>query len=91
MVDQRIERGRASFTVRARLGPIGLPIAGAVALVTWSRTRSATRAAGAALLALGLTAAAAQLDFEVRRAGYRRWQLQERRRLREVWREQTGT
>ena len=91
MVDQRIERGRANFTVRARLGPIGLPLAGVVAVVTWSRTRSATRSVGAALLALGLTAAAAQLDFEIRRAGYRRWQLEERRRRREDWREQTGT
>jgi hypothetical protein len=91
MVDQRIERGRAAFTLRSRMGPIGLPLAGAVAFVTWTRTRSASRAAGAALLALGLTAAAAQLDFEIRRAGYRRWQLEERRRRRESWREQTGT
>lgn len=90
MVDERIERGRAAFTMRTRLGPFGLPLAGAAALVTWSRTRSASRAAGAALLALGLTAAAAQLDFEIRRAGYRRWQLQERRRRREAWRDQTG-
>lgn len=91
MVDHRIERGRAAFTVRARLGPIGLPLAGAAAYLTWARTRSAKRAAGAALLALGLTAAMTQLDFEIRRAGYRRWQLAERRRLRSVWREQTGT
>ena len=91
MVNESIERGRAAFTVRARMAPFGLPLAGAAAYVTWSRTRSATRAAGAALLALGLTAAAAQLDFELRRTRYRRWQLQERRRLREVWREQTGT
>ena len=91
MVDERIERGRANFTARARMGPIGLPLAGAAAFVTWTRTRSATRSMGAALLALGLTAAAAQLDFELRRAGYRRWQLEERRRRREAWREQTGT
>ena len=77
--------------MRQRMAPIGLPLAGVAAVVTFSRTRSATRAAGAALLALGITAAAAQLDFEIRRAGYRRWQLQERKRLRDVWREQTGT
>ena len=91
MIDHRIERGRARFTLRSRLAPFGLPAAGLAALLTWNRTRSAARAAGAALLTLGVTAAAAQLDFELRRTRLRRWQLAERRRVREEWREQMGT
>ena len=85
-----VSRGRAAFVWRARVKPIGLPIAAGAALVSVRRDRSALRALLVAGTALGLSVLAAQVEFEFRRASWRRAQLLERRRLRESWREQTG-
>lgn len=87
-------RGRHEFILRARLAPIGVPLATVAAVAAGTqgrRSRRAERALGAALLAFGAVYLEGVIEYEFRRAAWRRAELAERRRRREVWREQTGT
>ena len=80
--------------MRGRLAPIGVPLAVAAAAAAGAsgrRRHRAERAVGAALLTLGAVCLEAVVEFEFRRASWRRAELAERRRRREVWRQQTGT
>ena len=86
-----VGRGRRWFVWRARLRPIGLPLAGAAALLAWRRGRSRERAALAAATTFGLVCLEAVVEFEFQRAASARSALAERRQRREAWRAQTDT
>ena len=88
--EEHLEGGRRRFVWEGRVRPIGLPLAAGAAAWGWHRRRSAPYALVAAATVLGLTILGAEVEFEVRRTGWRRMQLAERRRRRDEWRLQEG-
>ena len=88
--EEHLTGGRRAFVWEGRVRPIGLPLAAGVAAWSWHKRRSAPYALMAAATVLGLTILEAEIEFEVRRTGWRKLQLAERRRRREEWRQQMG-